>query len=163
MNRAATWSAGVIFVALALFAVRTQALPQSKNDVSGAWTLEVSPAPPALVPGATNQPPAPPPANQLAGLGGAPPTLTLKQDGNTIAGTLSGGRGRGPGLNVTGTVSGSNVTWTISRKLADGIARPEVYRGTLNGDTITGSVSEPTVDPTQGYSVDFTAKRTARQ
>ncbi len=163
MNRAARWSVGAVFVALTIFAARTQALPQSSADLSGTWTLEVAPAPPAVVPGASNQQAAEPPANQSAGRGGAPPTLTLKQEGNTITGTLSGGRGRGPGLAITGTVSGNNVTWTLSRRLADGIARPEVYKGTLNGDTITGSVAEPTVDPTQQYSVDFTAKRSAQQ
>jgi hypothetical protein len=161
MNRPATWFAGVMFVALAIFAVGTQAAPQSNADVSGTWTLHVSPAPPAVVPGATNQETAPPPGNQYAGRGGAPPTLTIKQDGNTISGTLAGGRGAG--LAVTGTVSGNNITWTVSRRLADGIARPEVYTGTLTGDTITGSVAEPTVDPTQQYSVDFTAKRSAQQ
>lgn len=160
MNRAAKWSARMVFIALAVFAVRSQAFAQSSVDVSGAWTLTVAPAPPAVVSGATTQPEAPP-----EGRGGrgpvTPPTLTLKQDGNTLRGTLAGGRG--PGLAVTGTVSGDSVTWTVSRRLADGIARPEVYKGTLSGDTITGSVAEPTVDPTQKYSVDFTAKRAAHQ
>lgn len=150
----------LVFVAVALFAAGTQAAPQSNADLAGTWTLQVSPAPPAVVPGATTQPEAPPEGR--GGRGPAtPPTLTLKQDGNTLTGTLAGGRG--PGLAVTGTVSGSSVTWTVSRRLADGIARPEVYKGTLNGDTISGSVAEPTVDPTQQYSVDFTAKRTAGQ
>lgn len=162
MNRAARWLVGIVFVALMIFAARTQAAPQSNTDVSGAWTLEVSPAPPAVVPGATTQAQAPPEARGGRGPA-APPTLTLKQDGNTITGTLAGGRGRGPGLEVSGSISGNSVTWTLSRRLADGIARPEVYKGTLNGDTITGSVAEPTVDPTQGYSVDFTAKRAAQQ
>jgi hypothetical protein len=162
MNRAAKWSVGIMFVAVTIFAVRTQAVPQSNTDVSGTWTLEVSPAPPAVVPGATTQAQGPPEARGGRGPS-APPTLTLKQDGNTITGTLAGGRGRGPGLEITGTISGNNVTWTLPRRLADGIARPEVYKGTVNGDTITGSVAEPTVDPTQGYSVNFTAKRAAQQ
>ncbi|MGH9575417.1 MAG: hypothetical protein ACRD40_18055 [Candidatus Acidiferrales bacterium] len=162
MNRAGRWSVGIMFVALTIFAARTQAVPQSNTDVSGTWTLEVSPAPPAVVPGATAQTATPPEGR--GGRGPAtPPTLTLKQEGNTITGTLIGGRGRGPGLEITGTISENSVTWTLPRRLADGIARPEVYKGTLNGDTITGSVAEPTVDPTQGYSVDFTAKRAAQQ
>ena len=112
-----------------------------------------------------SSPPATPPqgqgGGQYGGRGGGPQTLTLKQDGNTITGTLTGGRGAG--LQVNGTLSGDTVTWTISRRLSDGIERPEVFKGTLEGDTITGSVAEPTVDPTQGYSVDFSAKRNASQ
>ena len=158
MNRAAKWFAGLFVFALAVFATANPAIAQSSGgDVSGAWTLTVAPAPPAVVPGATTQPEAPSEARGGRGPA-APPTLTLKQLGNTITGTLAGGRG--PGLAVTGTISGNTITWTLSRRLADGIARPEVYKGTLNGDTITGSVAEPTVDPTQQYSVDFTAKRT---
>ncbi len=161
MNRAAKWTVSALgFAALAIFAVCAQAAPQSGVDASGEWTLKVAPAPPAVVPGATTQPQVQPEAR--GGRGPAtPPTLTLKQEGNTLTGMLSGGRGAG--LAVTGTVSGDTVTWTISRRLADGIARPEVYKGTLKGDTITGTVAEPTVDPTQAYSVDFTATRAARQ
>ncbi|HKQ88901.1 MAG TPA: hypothetical protein VJS43_19245 [Candidatus Acidoferrales bacterium] len=150
-------ASATMFIALGLFAARVHAAPQSNADVSGTWSLQVSPAPPAVVPGATTQPEGP--SEARGGRGPATsPTLTLKQDGNSITGTLAGGRG--PGLAVTGAISGNSVTWTLSRRLADGIARPEVYKGTVNGDTITGSVAEPTVDPTQQYSVDFTAKRT---
>jgi hypothetical protein len=161
MNPAAKWFAGVFLFALAVFATANQTLAQSNGDVSGAWTLTVAPAPPAVVPGATSQPAAAPPEGRGGRGPAAPPTLTVKQDGNTITGTLSGGRG--PGMPVEGTISGNSITWTVQRRLADGIARPEVYKGTVNGDSITGSVAEPTVDPTQGYSVDFTAKRTASQ
>lgn len=160
MSPATKWFAGAFVFALAVFATGNRAIGQSNTDVSGAWTLTVAPAPPAVVPGATSQPPAPP-----EGRGGrgpaAPPTLTLKQDGNKLTGTLAGGRG--PGLEVEGTISGNSITWTVQRRLADGIARPEVYKGSVSSDSIIGSVAEPTVDPTQGYSVDFTAKRSANQ
>lgn len=161
MNRAAKCFAGAILFALPLFFAVSQSRAQSNADVSGAWTLTVAPAPPAVVPGATSQPATAPPEGRGNRGPAAPPTLTLKQDGTTITGTLTGGRG--PGLPVEGTISGNSITWTLQRRLADGIARPEVYKGTVNGDSITGSVAEPTVDPTQGYSVDFTAKRNANQ
>jgi len=163
MYKSAKWLAGTSILALALSVSVTYAAPQSKVDVSGAWTLTIAPAPPAVPPGgsAAAAPAAPEGRGQYAGRGGGPPTLTLKQDGDTITGTLSGGRGAG--LPVTGSVSGDQITWTISRRLADGIARPEVYKGTISGDAITGSVAEPTVDPTQAYSVDFSAKRNPAQ
>jgi hypothetical protein len=156
MLNGARWFAGTSILVLALSVAAIHAAPQSKADVSGAWTLTVAPAPPAVPPGGTAAA-APEGRGQYNGRGGGPPTLTLKQDGDNITGTLTGGRGAG--LAVTGSVSGDQITWTISRRLADGIARPEVYKGTISGDTITGSVAEPTVDPTQAYSVDFTAKR----
>jgi hypothetical protein len=159
MSPATKWFVGAFLFAL-VFVTANQTLAQSNGDVSGAWTLTVAPAPPAVVPGATGQPAAPPEGRGNRGPA-APPTLTLKQDGNVITGTLAGGRG--PGLSVEGTISGNSITWTVQRRLADGIARPETYKGTVNGDSITGSVAEPTVDPTQGYSVDFTAKRNANQ
>lgn len=161
MNRATKCLAGAILFALPIFFTVSQSRAQSSGDVSGAWTLTVAPAPPAVVPGVTAQPAAAPSEGRGNRGPMAPPTLTLKQEGNTITGTLSGGRG--PGQPVQGTVSGSSITWTLQRRLADGIARPEVYKGTVNGDSITGSVAEPTVDPTQGYSVDFTAKRNTNQ
>lgn len=164
MNRVMKCVAGAVLFALPIFFTPSQALAQSSGDVSGSWTLTVSPAPPAVVPGATSQPAATA-AAAPEGRGGrgpaGPPVLTLKQDGDKLTGTLAGGRG--PGMPVEGTISGSSVTWTIQRRLADGIARPEVYKGTVSGDSIAGSVTEPTVDPTQGYSVDFTAKRNANQ
>ncbi len=163
MLKSAKWFAETSILVLALSVAAIHAAPQSASEVSGAWTLTVAPAPPAVPPGGAAAAPAPEGQGrgQYAGRGGGPPTLTLKQDGDTLTGTLSGGRGAG--LPVTGSISGDQITWTISRRLADGIARPEVYKGTISGDTITGSVAEPTVDPTQAYSVDFTAKRNPAQ
>lgn len=161
MNRVTKCVAGAILFALPIFFTPSQMLAQSSGDVSGSWTLTVAPAPPAVVPGVASQPAAAAPEGRGGRGPAAPPTLTLKQEGDKISGTLAGGRG--PGMPVEGTISGNSITWTLQRRLADGIARPEVYKGTVNGDSITGSVAEPTVDPTQGYSVDFTAKRNANQ
>lgn len=162
MSPAAKWFPVVFLFVLAVFATANLTIAQANLDVSGAWTLTVAPAPPAVVPSATSQPAAAPSEQTGSGRGPAvPPTLTLKQDGNKITGTLAGGRG--PGLPVEGAISGNTITWTVQRRLADGIPRPEVYKGTVNGDSIMGSVAEPTVDPTQGYSVDFTAKRNLSQ
>ena len=161
MRKAVWCSAGIAIFALGIFAASPQAVAQSPANVSGTWTLTIAPAPPAILPGAPAQPAAEQQGPPPGGRGGTPPALTLKQDGNTITGTFAGGRG--PGLAVIGTVYENTVAWTIYRRLADGIARPEVYKGTIEGDTITGSVAEPTVDPTQQYSVSFTAKRGANR
>lgn len=163
MKSTKKWFSAVSLLAFAAVAAGVAAAPQSEADLSGAWTLTVAPAPPPVLPNGATATPATPPAQtggQGAGRGpAAPPVITLKQDGTNLTGTLAGGRGAG--LPVTGNISGNAVTWTVARRLSDGIERPEVYKGTVSGDTITGSVAEPAVDPTQAYSVDFTAKRNA--
>jgi hypothetical protein len=161
MNSSRKWFPAISIFALAAFGTAMHAMPQAASDLSGAWTVTVAPAPPPVTPAGSAPPAAMAPQGGGRGGGGrgpaAPPTLTLKQDGGALTGTLAGGRG--PGLPITGSISGSSVTWTVARRLSDGIERPEVYKGTVSGDAITGSVAEPTVDPTQEYSVDFSAKR----
>jgi hypothetical protein len=159
MKRAGISIALSFIFSFALLVTAIHATPQAKVDLSGTWILTVAPPPPA--PGTQPALAAEGGRAANAGRGGGPPTLTLKQEGDAITGTLSGGRGAG--TPVTGTVSGNAVSLTIARRLADGIPRPDTYKGTISGDTITGSVQEATVDPTQGFSVDFTAKRQASQ
>src|SRR5580704_11991490 len=163
MKSTKKWFSAISLLAFGAVGAGFAAPPQSGTDLSGAWTLTLAPAPPPVLPSGATATPATPQAQgggQGAGRGPAtPPVITLKQDGSNLTGTLAGGRGAG--LPVTGNISGAAVTWTVSRRLSDGIERPEVYKGTVSGDTITGSVAEPAVDPTQTYSVDFTAKRNA--
>jgi hypothetical protein len=171
MKRTVTWTIASSVIALALFATVIHATPQAKVDLSGTWALTEQPDPQlaaamaAAAAAAANNPPAaqgqPAPAAPARGGRGGPQMLTLKQDGNTVTGTVGGGRG--PATPISGTVSGNTVTWTIARRLSDGIARDNAYTGTVDGDTITGTVKEATVDPTQGYTVNFTAKRQAAQ
>jgi hypothetical protein len=159
MNSMGKWLAAISGLALVISLMALRSAAQANTDLSGPWTLTVGRDPQA-------PPPTPPaggapggsPARGRGGRGG-PPTITFTQSGNTLTGTMSGGRGAG--VAITGTVSGNAVTWTLPRRLSDGIERPEVYTGTVSGDTISGKVAEPTVDPNQAYSVDFTAKRGA--
>jgi hypothetical protein len=159
MRRTGKWFAGISILAVTISAAAIYAAAQAKPDLSGPWTLTVGRDPMMPPPAAPAGGAAQGQGQGRGGRGGGPPVITFTQNGDTLTGTMSGGRGGG--TPVTGTISGNTVTWTIQRRLADGIERPEVYKGTVDGDTITGSVAEPTVDPTQAYSVDFTAKRGA--
>jgi hypothetical protein len=160
MKSMGKWLAGFAGFALAISVMAVHVTAQAKTDLSGPWTLTVGRDPMAPPPNAPAGGGAPGgAAAQGRGGRGGPPTITFTQSGNTLTGTMSGGRGAG--VAVIGTVSGSSVTFTLPRRLSDGIERPEVYTGTVSGDTITGKVAEPTVDPNQAYSVDFTATRGA--
>jgi hypothetical protein len=80
---------------------------------------------------------------------GGPQTLTLTQDGKTLGGTLHGGRGDSP---VTGTISGNNITFSVTRTTANGDVKTD-YTGTVGGDSMTGTVNM------RGNAVNWTAKR----
>jgi hypothetical protein len=64
-------------------------------------------------------------------------TLTISANGNALTGTQSAGHGDGQPI-ADGKVSGDNVSWSSS------ITRPMpmtlAFSGTVNGDTISGSV-----------------------
>lgn len=80
-------------------------------DLSGTWKSE-------------------PPAN---GKGG-PQTLTLKQDGSTLTGTLGGGRGE-PTEIKNGKVDGDNVTFEVTRSF-QGNEMTTKYSGKADGSTL---------------------------
>lgn len=169
--------AGICAFALLLTLATVHAAPQTNTDVSGTWTLTVTvtpmpvltgPGPAAAQAAIAAQAAAAAAAGTGRGAGrgagrgpAGPPTITITQDGSKITGALAGGRG--PGTPIQGTVSGNSVTWTAARRLSDGIPRDATYKATVTGDTMTGSIDEPTVDPTQAYTDQFTAKRNAGQ
>jgi hypothetical protein len=63
-------------------------------------------------------------------------TLQLQQDGSNLTGTLDGERGSAP---VTGTINGSNVSFTTEAK--GGHHNFTVaYTGTVDGDKMTGTM-----------------------
>jgi hypothetical protein len=64
-------------------------------------------------------------------------TLTLSQDGSTLTGTIGGERGT---ADVKGTVSGSSVSFSATRKGERGTFIMN-YTGTADGDTIKGTIS----------------------
>jgi hypothetical protein len=78
-------------------------------------------------------------------------TLTLTQDGMTVAGTMKGETG--PELKLdSGSVSGNNITFAVTRQGRNGDVKVE-YKGTVDGDTMKGTFM-------QGQTpVDWTAKR----
>jgi hypothetical protein len=67
---------------------------------------------------------------------GGPQTLTLTQDGQKLTGTLHGGRGDSP---VTGTISGNNITLSVTRQTQNGEMKID-YTGTVSGDSMKGTV-----------------------
>src|ERR1700690_2380060 len=64
-------------------------------------------------------------------------TLTLTQDGTALTGTIGGERGN---ADVKGSVSGNNVNFSATRKGQGGPFTMN-YAGTVNGDTIKGTIS----------------------
>lgn len=82
---------------------------------------------------------------------GGPQTLTLTQDGQKLTGTLHGGRGDSP---VTGTISGNNITFSVTRQTQNGEVKTD-YTGTVSGDSMKGTVNM------RGNPVDWTATKGA--
>jgi len=78
-------------------------------------------------------------------------TLTIQQDGGTIKGSLKGQRGEAP---FQGTVSGSKISFTVSRETPNGTFTVE-YTGTVEGDSITGT------SHSERFDGKWTAKRQA--
>ena len=72
-------------------------------------------------------------------------TLTLKSDGNTLTGTLQGGRG-GPVDISNGTIDGNNVSFTVVREFGENKITQQ-FKGTLSGGelklTMSGGRGEP--------------------
>ncbi len=72
-------------------------------------------------------------------------TLMLKADGNTLTGSVQGGRG-GPVDITNGTIDGNNVSFTVVREFNDNKITQE-FKGMLAGGelklTISGGRGEP--------------------
>ena len=98
-------------------------------DVTGKWT--------AQVPGRNG--------NQEV-------TITLKQSGNDLTGTVSGGRGGDQEISE-GKVDGDNISFAVVREF-NGNQFKQTYKGTVSGDEI-----KFTRDNGRGNPVEFTAKK----
>jgi len=108
-------------------------------DATGKWTYEQ--------PGRNGGP-----ARQV--------TITLKQDGSTLTGSVPGmGRGgaEAPPIQITdGKVDGSNVSFTVKRTTPNGEFVTK-YEGTISGDEMK---LKTTMDMGNGPQTrEFTAKR----
>jgi hypothetical protein len=79
-------------------------------------------------------------------------TLTLKQDGQKLTGTLAGGRGGDAPL--TGTITGNSIAFSVTRSTQNGDIKID-YTGTVSGDSMKGSVNM------RGNAVDWTATKGA--
>ncbi len=96
---------------LAVFIVL--ALPLAAADLTGVWDVTVD----------------------IGGNTGTP-TITLKQDGNTLSGSYDGMLGKAP---LKGTVDGSKVRWAFAADY-DGNKFTVVYTGVVENNTIKGSI-----------------------
>ena len=136
MKKTGLLLAGLCVFALLLTVVAVHA--QDNANVAGTWELTMA-------------------ASQNGGGGGGSPqpqTLTIKQDGTKLSGTLAGGRGGD--APIDGTVSGNDITFTVQRTGRSGNAMTITYKATASGDSMTGSMSAGQM------SRDFTAKRTSK-
>ena len=66
-------------------------------------------------------------------------TLNLEQDGANITGTVMAEGMEEPG-EVTGTVDGNNIEWSVTRETQRGDFTM-VYKGVVDGDTMSGTMS----------------------
>lgn len=141
MKKTGLWLAGLCVFALLLSVVAVHA--QANANVAGTW--EITMAPPAGG-GGSGQ-------GGGGGQGGGAPqpqTLTLKQDGAKLSGSMSG---RGGDTPIDGSVSGNTVTFTITRAGRDGNSMTITYTATVSGDSMTGKASGGRGDR------EFTAKK----
>ena len=65
------------------------------------------------------------------------PVITLKQDGEKLAGTYEGRYGESQ---LTGTVKDKDITFTVTF-VAEGMQTQGVFSGKVDGDTMGGDVS----------------------
>jgi len=81
-------------------------------DVTGTWDFQVE-----------------------TGQGSGTPVFTFKQEGEKLSGSYKGTFGEAP---VTGTVKGNKIDFSF--KVSGDIAGTITYAGTIEGDTMKGSV-----------------------
>jgi hypothetical protein len=78
-------------------------------------------------------------------------TLKLQEQGGSVTGTISGRRGDSP---VKGTVNGDTLTFTVTRETSQGTFTMN-YKATVSGDSMKGTAGN------DRFSLDFTGKRAA--
>ena len=131
-----TMTKKLLFVTTLLFVV---ALVAMAADVSGKWTY------------------------QAPGRGGdmMSITITLKQDGSTLTGTVPGfGRGgQAPPQEISnGKVDGDKIYFEVKRETPNG-ERITKYEGTVSGDTIKLKVTSPGRGGGEPTTTEYTATR----
>jgi hypothetical protein len=127
----------LLFVTTILFVVAFVAMAA---DVTGKWTY------------------------QQPGRGGGDPipvTITLKQDGTTLTGTVPGfGRGgQAPPMEITnGKVDGDKIYFEVKRQNPNGEFVIK-YEGTVSGDTLKLKITRPGRGGGDPMTTEYTANR----
>ncbi len=83
-------------------------------------------------------------------------TLVLKQDGDKLTGTLTGGRSGSETAITDGAIKNGEVSFTVARERS-GQKSVSSYKGKLSGDTIKGTIESERSG--QKQSRDWEAKR----
>ena len=92
-------------------------------------------------------------AKTVSARGSSEQTMELKQSGNTFTGEMTNAQGVKETIK-DGKVTGSDITFNISRKQASGDMADVAYKGTVKGDEITG-----TFTGASGATVNWTATK----
>ena len=132
----------LLFVTTILLAVAFVAVAA---DVTGKWTYEA--------PGRGGNP-------------GRPTTITLKQDGSKLTGTVPGGMGRGGGGGTppadieisNGKVEGDKISFEVKRSTPNGEFVTK-YEGTLSGDELKLKITRPNMQGGDPIVNEVTAKK----
>jgi hypothetical protein len=151
MKKTAMWLAAMCACAL-LLTVAVNAMPQAPANVAGTWTITMAPMQGGGGGGGNGGGGGGGNGGGGGGGRGGPQTITLKQDGANLTGTMAG---RGGDITFTGTVSGTDVTWTVKREMR-GTEVTQTYKATVDGDNMKGTV---TSSMGNGTPRDFTAAR----
>ena len=120
MKRKAALLAGLCAV---VFAFALVARADDNAKVAGTWEMTMTGGGPGGGGGGGQAPP--------------PSTLTIEQNGDKIKGTIKGARGETP---FEGTVKGKEISFTVKRQGRDGNEITIEYKGTVDGDTIKGTM-----------------------
>ncbi|MBI4481188.1 MAG: hypothetical protein HY651_14315 [Acidobacteria bacterium] len=95
-------------------------------------------------------------AKTVSARGSSEQTITFKQTGESFTGEMVNSAGVKETI-TDGKVSGNAIEFNVERKQASGEVSKVAYKGTVNGDEITG-----TFTGASGATVNWTAKKEAQ-
>ena len=132
-----TLLAGVFALAAGLFCTTLVQAQDKKVDVTGKWTW-----------------------SQAGRQGGQAReiTLTLKQEGDKVTGSMPGRQGGDPVEISNGKVTGDMLAFEVTREF-NGNKITTKYSGKVDGDTIKGKIEQPGRDGGAPTPRDWEAKR----
>ena len=94
-------------------------------------------------------------AKTVSARGSSEQTITFSQSGASFTGEMMNSAGVKEAI-TDGTISGNAIVFNVERKQASGDVGKVAYKGTVNGDEITG-----TFTGASGATVNWTAKKAA--